>query len=130
MAKNIRERAEKRAQEKDTRPQATARYIRMSPSKVNRVLKLIRRKTYQDAKAILEMTPNTASEEILKVLNSAAANAEHNNKLLKEDLVVAHAVANNGPILKRMMPRAKGSGDRILKRTCHINIILDTVKGE
>ena len=130
MATNIRERAEVRAQNKDTRPRAIAKYIRMSPTKVNRVLKLIRGKSYNDAKAILEFTPTAASEAVLKVLVSAGANAEYKN-LSKNDLIVAKAVADCGPTLKRLMPRAKGSADRILKKTSHITVILDTVgKGE
>lgn len=127
MAKNIKLRAEKRAQNKDMRPKAVARYIRMSPSKVNRVLKLIRRKSFNEAKAILENVPNAACKPVLKVLMSAGANAENNLKLSKEDLIVCKAVADSGPVLKRMMPRAKGSADRILKKTSHITVILDTV---
>lgn len=112
------------------KPYAVARYIRMSPSKVNRVLKLIRNQSYADAKAILEFTPNAASRPILKVLMSAGANAENNMNLSKNDLYVCKAVADCGPTLKRTMPRAKGSADRILKKTCHITVVLDTVKGE
>lgn len=107
---------------------ATAKYVRISPSKVNRVLATIRGKKYAEAVAILESLPNTASNSILKVLNSAASNAEHNMNLNKDDLFVETAVANPGPIMKRMMPRAKGRGNRILKRTTHITVILDTVK--
>ena len=129
MATNIRERAKVKLNEKDTRPRATAKYIRMSPSKVNRVLKLIRGKSFFEAKAILELTPNAATEPILKVLMSAGANAENNMNLSKNDLVVVKAVADCGPTLKRMMPRAKGSADRILKKTSHITVVLDTVKG-
>ena len=130
MATNIKNRAERKVQLKDNRPKAIARYIRMSPSKVNRVLKLIRGKNFNDAKAILEFTPNAACKPVLKVLMSAGANAENQN-LSKSDLVVAKAVADCGPTLKRMMPRAKGSADRILKKTSHITVVLDTViKGE
>ena len=128
MAKNIKLRAEKRAQNKDMRPNAVARYIRMSPSKVNRVLKLIRNKSFLEAKSILEFLPNAAAEPVLKVLLSAGANAENNLNLSKNDLVVCKAVADCGPVLKRMMPRAKGSADRILKKTSHITVVLDTVK--
>lgn len=112
----------------DTMAKATAKYVRITPSKVNRVLATIRGKKYVEAAAILEALPNTASISILKVLNSAASNAEHNMNLNKEDLYVSAAVANPGPIMKRMMPRAKGRGTRILKRTSHITVILDTVK--
>lgn len=131
MATNVKKRTANIAENKDNRPKAIARYIRMSPSKVNRVLKLIRNKSFLEAKAILELTPNAACTPVLKVLMSAGANAENNMNLSKNDLVVCKAVADCGPTLKRMMPRAKGSADRILKKTCHITVVLDTVnKGE
>ena len=116
------------ANEINNMAKATAKYVRMSPSKVNRILATIREKKYVEAVAILEALPNTASNSILKVLNSAASNAEHNMNLNKDDLFVETAVANPGPIMKRMMPRAKGRGNRILKRTTHITVILNTVK--
>ena len=131
MATNVRKRAEVKAKNKENnKPKAIARYIRMSPSKVNRVLKLIRGKSFSDAKAILEFLPNSASKPVLKVLMSAGANAENNMNLSKDNLIVYKAVADCGPTLKRMMPRAKGSADRILKKSCHITVVLDTVKGE
>lgn len=128
MAKNVRERAAKRAANADKRPHASAKYVRMSPSKAIRVLDVIRGKKYTEAVAICENTPHDAAKVILKVVNSAAANAENNLGLSKDDLYVAECYANPGPILKRMMPRAKGRGDRILKRTTHISVVLDTVK--
>ncbi len=127
MAKRMREKAEKRALNKDTRPSAIARYVRMSPTKVNRVLKLIRGVKYVEAVGILENTNTSASEVVLKVVKSAAANAENNLNMNKADLFVAMATANQGPSLKRMMPRAKGRGDRILKRTSHVKVILEEV---
>lgn len=130
MARNMKEKAEKLAQNKDTRPKAIARYVRVSPSKVNRVLKIVRGVGYAEAVAILENTPNDASNTILSVLKSAGANAENNMSLSLTDLYIAEASANQGPTLKRMMPRAKGRGDRILKRTSHIQIILDVKEKE
>ena len=112
----------------ETMAKATSKYVRMSSSKVNRILATIRGKKYVEAVATLNALPNAASMSILKVVNSAASNAEHNMNLNKDDLFVATAVANPGPIMKRMMPRAKGRGNRILKRTTHITVILDTVK--
>ena len=112
----------------DTMAKATSKYVRIAPSKVNRVLATIRGKKYVEAVAILEALPNTASNAILKVVKRAASNAEHNMNLNKEDLYIETAVANPGPILKRMMPRAKGRGCRILKRTTHITVILGAVK--
>lgn len=128
MAKRIRERSIKHEETRDKRPRAAANYIRMAPSKAARVLDVIRGKKYSEAVAILENTPQSASETILKVLNSAAANAENNLGMNRDDLVVAECFANPGPILKRMMPRAKGRGDRILKRTTHITVVLNTAE--
>ena len=128
MAKRIREKAAKIAENKDKRPHATASYIHMNSLKAGKILDLIRNKKYAEAVAILENTPHYAAPVILKVLNSAAANAEHNLSMNREDLFVAECYANEGPLMKRMMPRAKGRGDRILKRTTHITVVLDTVK--
>ncbi|MDR1906109.1 MAG: 50S ribosomal protein L22 [Clostridiales bacterium] len=110
----------------DTRPYAVAKYVRISPSKIGIVLDLVRGIPYGDALAILENLPKAGSEVVKKVLNSAAANAEHNKGLSKVDLYVAEAYAGPGPVLKRIMPRAKGSADRILKRTSHVTVILDS----
>jgi len=125
MATNTRERAKKNAENRDKRPQAIAKYLRISSSKVIIVLDLIRGKRYEDAVNILSNTNKSASPLILKVLNSAAANAENNLNMSKDTLFVAECYATQGPTYKRMMPRAKGRGDRILKRTSHIRVILD-----
>jgi len=128
MAKRMKEKKETRLQNKDTRPRATASFVRMSPSKVARVLDGIRGKKYAEALAILDLAPYYSAEEVKAVLNSAASNAEHNLGMNKDDLVVAECYANSGSLLKRMMPRAKGRGVRILKRTTHITVVLDTAK--
>lgn len=128
MAKRMREKKEARLENKDTRPCATASFLRMSPSKVARVLDGIRGKKYNEALAILDLAPYYSGDEIKAVLNSAAANAEHNLGMNRDDLFVAECYANSGATLKRMMPRAKGRGVRILKRTSHITVVLDTVK--
>jgi large subunit ribosomal protein L22 len=85
-------------------------------------------KKYNEAVAILENTPKAAVEPIIKVLNSAAANAEHNLNMSKNDLYVAECFAGQGPILKRIQPVSKGRAHRINKRTSNITVILDTVK--
>lgn len=126
MAKRIKEKAIARKENADKRPFAIAKYIRISPDKVRIVLDIIRGAKYTDAVAILKNTPKAASEPILKVMNSAAANAENNLGMNKSDLVVAECFANPGPILKRVMPKAKGSAARINKRTSHITVILDS----
>lgn len=128
MAKRLREKSKLRQENCDKRPKAVARYIRMSPYKVREVLDIIRGKSYTEALAMLETTPRAAAPVIKKVLNSAAANAEHNLEMSKNDLKVASAFCDGGPTLKRMMPRARGSANRILKRTSHITIILDEAK--
>lgn len=125
MAKNEREKAAKIAQMRDKRPQATAKYIRISPSKVHIVLDVIRGQDYNTALAILKNTPKAASEVLVKVLESAGANAENNLNLSKNDLYVAECFANEGPTYKRYWMRSHGSADVIKKRTSHITIILD-----
>jgi large subunit ribosomal protein L22 len=89
------------------------------------VLDLIRGKSYDEAAAILKNVNKSGSPVVLKVLESAAANAENNLSLIKDSLYVAECYAMAGPTLKRMMPRARGRADRILKRTCHVRVILD-----
>ncbi|MEA5469824.1 50S ribosomal protein L22 [Spirulina sp. 06S082] len=101
---------------------ATARYIRMSPHKVRRVLDQIRGRSYREALIILEFMPYRACDPILKALRSAAANAEHNNGYDRTSLVVSTAFADMGPKLKRFRPRAQGRAYQIQKPTCHITI--------
>ncbi len=125
MATRIRQKAENRAKAKDNRPFAKARYIRMSPSKIRIVLDLVRGKNVSEAAAILENMPNAAAEASLKVLKSAIANAENNKGMNADNLFVAEAYVCQGPILKRIMQRGKGSADRILKKSSHITIVLD-----
>ncbi len=125
MAKNMREKTARIAENKDRRPRAVAKHIRISPYKVRIVLDIIRGKDYRQALAILENTPKSASEPIKKVLMSAAANAENNLGMSKDNLFVAACFADQGPTLKRVMPRAQGRAFRILKRTSHITIVLD-----
>ncbi len=125
MATRMKEKAEARKQNADLRPHATAKYIRISPFKVRVVLDVIRGKSYTEAVAILKNTNKAASADILKVLNSAAANAENNQNLSKSDLYVAECFAGQGPTLKRIQPVSKGRAHRILKRTSHITVILD-----
>ena len=101
---------------------ATAKYVRISPRKVKIVCDLIRGKSVPQATAILMATPKAASEVLVKVLKSAAANAENNHQMDPEKLYVSETYANPGPIIKRMMPRAQGRGYRINKRTSHVTI--------
>ncbi|QZZ19224.1 50S ribosomal protein L22 [Leptothermofonsia sichuanensis E412] len=105
-----------------TEVKASARYIRMSPHKVRRVLDQIRGRSYREALIILEFMPYRACEPVLKVLRSAAANAEHNEGLDRADLLISQAYADQGPTLKRYRPRAQGRAYQIRKPTCHITI--------
>ena len=127
MAKRIKEKAAKRAEQRDMRPRAVARYVRMSSRKVRIVIDLIRGKQVSEALAILKFTPKSASPVVEKLLKSAIANAEYKG-LNKDDLYVAEVYADQGPTLKRMMPRAKGSGAMILKRSSHITVVLDEIR--
>jgi len=128
MATRQREKALKRTEQKDRRPRAVAKYVRISSRKVKVVIDLIRGKKVMDAKAILMHTPKAATEPVEKLLDSAIANAENNLELLKDNLFVAEVYADQGPTLKRFRPRAQGRASRINKRTSHITIILDEVK--
>ena len=101
---------------------AIARYIRMSPHKVRRVLDQIRGRSYREALIMLEFMPYRACDPVLKALRSAAANAEHNQGLDRASLVISQAYADGGPTLRRFRPRAQGRAYQIRKPTCHITI--------
>ena len=101
---------------------AYLKYARISPRKVKIVLDLIRGKDVGMAMAILKNTPKSASEYLIKLLGSAIANAENNFNMDGSKLYVSECFVCPGPTLKRIMPRAKGSADRILKRTSHVSI--------
>ena len=110
--------------------EATAKvtFVRIAPRKVKIVLNLIRNKPCDEAMAILKYTPKAACEPLYKLLKSAMANAENNQGLNRDDLVVAEAYANQAPSFKRVSFRGRGGVDTIIKRNCHITIVLDTLK--
>ncbi len=103
---------------------AEAKTIRISARKVRLVLDLIRGKKVGEAFSILALTPNGASVAIEKVLKSAIANATHNYEMNAELLYVKEIYANEGTTMKRSLPRAKGSGSLMLKRTSNIVVIV------
>jgi large subunit ribosomal protein L22 len=103
---------------------AHGRYIRMSPSKVRRVLNQIRGRSYKDALLLLEFMPYRACGPVWQIVQSAAANAQNNLNLNKENLIIGEAFANEGPVMKRIRPRAQGQAYQIKKPTCHISITL------
>ena len=111
----------------ERRARATARYVRMTPMKVRRVVDLIRGMEAREALSVLQFAPQAASEPVAKVLASAVANAEHNQHLDGDSLVVAVAYVDEGPTLKRFRPRAQGRAFRINKRTSHITIELESI---
>src|SRR5690554_2237579 len=98
---------------------AQAKYVRIAPRKARVVMDLIRDKNLMEAFSILRFIPKRASGIIEKVLQSAAANAEHNYEMNKDDLYVYRAYVDEGPTLKRFIPRALGRATRIRKRTSH-----------
>ena len=128
MAKNTKLKTQRIEENKDKRPKAIAKYIRISPYKVRVVLDLIRGKDLNEAVAILDNVSKAGAEPMKKVVLSAAANAEHNLQMNAADLYVAECYADQGPTLKRMQPMGHGRGFRILKRTSHITVILDARK--
>ena len=107
------------------RVSATARYIRRSTRKTRLVTKAIIGRRVSEASALLRFMPQAAAHDVLLVLNSAASNAENNHDLSVDDLVVADAVANEGPTVKRGRPRAQGRYFRINKPMTHITVVVE-----
>lgn len=103
---------------------AIAKTVRIAPRKVRLVIDLIRGRNVKEAQAILMFTPRGASPIILKVLNSAIANAENNDNANVDNLYVKECFVTEGVRLKRLLPRAKGQGDIIKKRTSHITVVV------
>jgi large subunit ribosomal protein L22 len=101
---------------------AIAKYVRIAPRKVRRVVDLVRGKYVDEALALLKFVPNRAAKQVGKVVASAAANAENNLGADRETLKVSLAMVDQGPTMKRIQPRAMGRAYRILKRTSHITI--------
>ena len=104
---------------------AVSKYVRMSPSKIRRVLRQIQGKTYFEALLILEFMPYASCAPIIKVLRSATANARNNFGMDEKELVIKSAFADQGPMMKRFRPRAQGRAYRILKATSHITIVME-----
>jgi ribosomal protein L22 len=108
----------------DITVRARAKYVRHAPRKARLVIDHIRGKDVGQARAILAHTPRAASRDVLKLLDSAIANAENNHDLVADDLKIARAYVDEGPTLKRYRPRALGRATRIRKRTSHMTIEL------
>jgi len=103
---------------------AVLMYARISSRKVKIVIDLIKNKNLDEAYGILRYTPKAASEILFKLLRSAESNAVNNNNLDRDKLFIADGFANQGPTLKRIMPRAQGRANRIRKRTSHITLVV------
>ncbi|WP_027357751.1 50S ribosomal protein L22 [Desulforegula conservatrix] len=101
---------------------AVARYVRISPQKVRKVLGTVKGKPVGAGLDTLKFMPQKAATLLEKILRSAIANAENNNNLDIDSLIVKNIVVDQGPMLKRFRARARGRGARILKRTSHITI--------
>jgi large subunit ribosomal protein L22 len=108
---------------------ATARYIRVSPSKMRRSVDMIRGQHVEDARRILKFSPLGPNRTLVKVLESAVANAEQ-RQAIPENLVVAKAWVDEGPTMRRFIPRAYGRASRIRKRTSHVTVVLMSLGDE
>lgn len=113
-------------------PQATAslRMLRVTPRKTRLVADLIRGKDVGQAQSILKFTDRRSAGPILKLLESARANAVNNHDMFDDRLFVKEIQVGDGPTLKRSFPRARGRADLMRKRTCHISIILEERSGK
>jgi large subunit ribosomal protein L22 len=103
---------------------AVTKFVRTSPTKVRRVINLIRNQEVDKAMAIVDFTPSTAGAVVKKTLASALANAENNHEMRKEEIYVKECFVDGGPVMKRMHRASMGRGGMIRKRTSHITIVL------
>jgi large subunit ribosomal protein L22 len=104
---------------------AITKHVRISPLKVRQVMDVVRGQKVERALSILQYMPQKAAREVARTIKSAAANAENNFDMERGDLVVKTIFADEGPALKRLMPRARGTANRIRRRTTHITVIVD-----
>ncbi len=119
-----------RIEEEAQEARATAKFIRISPTKARQVIDLIRGRHVEDARRVLTYTPRAAGIPVAKVLESAIANAEHNRALPADELIVVRSWVDEGPTLRRYRPRALGRATRIRKRTCHISVVVGRPRDE
>ena len=104
---------------------AIAKYVKISPGKVNRFSKAVTRMPYQQAKAVLQLASAKGARVLAGVVQSAVSNLFANNKNIDEEGIVVEEIGvNEGPTLKRWTPRARGRADRRRKRTCHISVVV------
>ena len=103
---------------------ATAKYMRISPQKVRKLVDAVKGKPAETGLNTLRFMPQKAAGMVEKILKSAVANASQNTKLDVDALVIKNVIVNEGPLIKRFRARARGRGSRILKRTSHITVIV------
>src|SRR2546430_2421402 len=107
---------------------AIARHVPISAMKARRVVNLVRGLPAKEALTVLKFAPQAASEPVYKVVASAIANAENNERLDPDSLLISEAFVDEGPTMKRFRPRAQGRAYRIRKRSCHITIVVESVQ--
>jgi large subunit ribosomal protein L22 len=105
---------------------ASARYLRVSPRKARRIIDIVRGTKATQALDVLKFDEHAASEDVYKVVASAIANAEHNQRLDPDTLWISEAYVDEGPTLKRFRPRAQGRAYRIRKRTSHVTVVVES----
>jgi len=103
---------------------ASSRYVRVAPRKARLIADQVRGMHIEQARALLEFSPRGAAEDIRKLIESAAANAENNHDLVADEMLISEITVDEGPTLRRYRPRALGRASRINKRTCHIAVAL------
>ena len=103
---------------------ASAKYVRTSARKARLVADQVRGLEIEDARALLQFSPRAAAQDIQKLIDSAAANAENNHDLVADEMRISELRVDEGPTLKRFRPRALGRATPIHKRTCHISVAL------
>jgi len=103
---------------------ASSRYVRVAPRKARLIADQVRGLPIEKARVLLEFSPRGAAEDIRKLIDSAAANAENNHDLVADEMRIAEITVDEGPTLRRFRPRAQGRASRINKRTCHIAVAL------
>jgi ribosomal protein L22 len=103
---------------------ASSRYVRVAPRKARLIADQVRGMHIEQARALLQFSPRGAAEDIRKLIESAAANAENNHDLVADEMLISEITVDEGPTLRRYRPRALGRASRINKRTCHIAVAL------
>jgi large subunit ribosomal protein L22 len=109
---------------------ASSRYVRVAPRKARLIADQVRGMHIEQARALLEFSPRGAAENIRKLIDSAAANAENNHDLIADEMRISEITVDEGPTLRRYRPRALGRASRINKRTCHIAVALSPEEEE